>query len=95
MTPSRAGIAGRFKKGDDPRRNKTGCRSREATSFAERFANALAEGGSPKEISDILWEKARKGQPWALEIVLDRLIGKPKENEGQPTVFKIVYGDEP
>jgi len=65
-----------FQKGDDPRRNKQGARSKEAQSFAERFANALASGGDPKALAALLWEKALKGQPWAVEILLDRLIGK-------------------
>jgi hypothetical protein len=65
-----------FQKGDDPRRNKQGARSKEAQSFAERFANSLASGGDPKDLAAILWEKALKGQPWAVEVLLDRLIGK-------------------
>ena len=76
MTDSCSGKPGRFKKGDDPRRNKRGARSKEAQSFAERFANALAKGGEPQDLSEMLWEKALKGQSWAVEILLDRLIGK-------------------
>ncbi len=82
-----------FRKGDDPRRNR-GTGTSEAKSFGIRFNNALASGGDPKDLSDILWEKAKRGQPWAIEIILDRLIGKPKENEGQPKAFIVLYADE-
>ena len=90
---ARRAVGRPFQKGDDPRRCKGG-RSKEAQSFGLRFGNALATGGDPKEIADVLWEKARRGQPWAIEILLDRLIGKPKDNEGQPKAFIVVYADE-
>ena len=83
-----------FQKGDDPRRNK-GAKSQEAQSFAVNFANALATGGDPKALSALLWEKALRGQPWAVEILLDRLIGKPKENEGQPRQITVLYASDP
>jgi hypothetical protein len=82
-----------FKKGDDPRRNK-GCRSKEAVSFAQRFANSLATGGTPEELSTILWTEAKRRRPWAIEMIMDRLIGKPKENENQPVKFVITYQDK-
>ena len=91
MTASASGKPGVFKKGDDPRRNMTGARSKEALAFAQNFANALAKGGDPRDLADMLWEKALRGQSWAVEILLDRLIGKPKENEGQPKEFIIKY----
>lgn len=90
-TPERPGA---FKKGDDPRRHMGGAKTTEAQSFAVNFANALASGGDPKALADLLWDKAMKGQQWAIDIVLDRLIGKPKDNEGEPREFKIVYGEE-
>ncbi len=82
-----------FQKGDDPRRNK-GTGSGEAKSFGIRFNNALASGGNPKELSTILWDRARRGQEWAISIILDRLIGKPKENEGQPRAYVVAYADD-
>jgi hypothetical protein len=85
---STPGVSGRFKKGDDPRRNK-GARCKEAQSFAVRFANALATGGDPAGLAALLWTKALKGQPWAIEIILDRAVGKPKANEGEPLAMKL------
>lgn len=94
-TPGATGTRpGTFRKGDDPRRNK-GNKCAEAKSFGIRFSDALSKGGDPKALADLLWEKALKGQPWAIDIVLDRLIGKPKDNEGEAREFKIVYAGEP
>ncbi len=92
--PSGSGKAGRFQPGDDPRRNKAGARNKEAQSFAARFANALAAGGKPEDLTAVLWERAKRGQEWAISIILDRLIGKPKENEGQPAKLVFLYADE-
>ena len=89
-----AGSRGRFKPGADPRRNPGG-RCKEALSFGHRFSTALAQGGDPKALADLLWDKALKGQSWAIDIVLDRLIGKPKDNEGEAKEFRIVYAGEP
>ena len=76
-----------FVKGD-PRINAGGI-SKEAKSFAKRFHEALAAGGDPKELAALIWEKALRGQPWAVEILLDRAVGKPKENEGDPLEMKL------
>ena len=84
-----------FKGKDDPRIWKGGARSQDAQSFALRFMNALSTGGDPKDISDILWAEAKRRRPWAIEMLIDRLIGKPRENEGQPVNYIITYEDKP
>ncbi len=80
-----------FKKGDDPRRNKNGARCKEAAIFGEMFVNALAKGGDPKDLAKVLWKYAKAGRPWAIEMILDRLVGKVE----QPVtgLFKFEFGE--
>ena len=84
-----------FVKGDSRINRTTGPKNAEAKSFGIRFAEALATGGDPNDLAAMLWEKAMRGQPWAVEIILDRAIGKPKENEGKPVVYCIKYVNDP
>ena len=93
MADSNTGRAGRFKKGEDPRRNKHGQKSKAAVEFGAAFAKALAEQGSPDKLAKMLWEKALYGQSWAVDIILDRLVGKvaqPIEGEIQANVAFIM-----
>lgn len=93
MTDSNAVPAGRFKKGDDPRRNCQGQKSKDAVAFGAAFSRALANGGDPQALADMLWDKALKGQSWAADMLLDRLIGKvtqPVESD-QRIVYRVIY----
>lgn len=65
-----------FTSGNDPRRWTKGSRCKSASEFTAAFNHALAEGGDPVQLAAILWAAALKGKPWAIEIILDRLIGK-------------------
>lgn len=84
---------GRFQKGSDPRRSLTGGKTVEAHSFGRLFVNALATKGDPAKLAEVLWEKAMKGQPWAVEMVLDRLLGKVSQPiEGaHEVIYKVIY----
>lgn len=89
-TPGRPGT---FQKGEDPRRHKGGAKTKEAQSFAVLFANALASGGDPKALASVLWDKAMKGQPWAVEMIMDRLLGKvtqPTDNAHE-VIYRVIY----
>jgi len=65
-----------FKKGEDSRRNPTGALCKEAAAFSMKFRNALAKKGKPDELADVLWKHAKNGRPWAIDIILERLMGK-------------------
>ena len=65
-----------FKKGADSRRNPTGALSKEAAAFSMKFRNALAKKGNPDELAEILWKHAKNGRPWAIDVILERLMGK-------------------
>jgi hypothetical protein len=66
-----------FKAGPDPRRHLAGRKCRDALAFGQEFSRVLAEGGDPKALAELLWKRALAGRPWAIEIILDRLMGKP------------------
>jgi hypothetical protein len=66
-----------FKKGPDPRRNPTGGVCKERAAWEQKFRNALAEKADPCKLAQVLVDAAmRAKRPWAIEIILDRLIGK-------------------
>ena len=76
-----------FKKGYDPRRGKGG-KNAEAQAFAVRFRNALAEKISAGEMAELLIAEAKRKRPWAIQEILDRLMGKstqPIEHKGEMT----------
>ena len=85
-----------FHKGDDPRRGKNGALCAERAAFATKFANALATQGKPEELAKVLWDAARSKRPWAIEMILDRLMGKPNQpmtgefNGKQSLTIKVV-----
>lgn len=82
-----------FKKGD-PRINKHGPKSRDAQVFAVLFGNALANGGDPAELSKILWDKAKHGQPWAIEMLLDRIIGKVSQSLEHSGAINLIVSND-
>ena len=93
MTNSNTAPAGRFKKGDDPRRNRNGQKSKAAVAFGASFSRALAEHGSAEELAEILWSEARRKRPWAVEMIMERLMGKvtqPVDSDAN-VLFRIIY----
>jgi len=91
-----------FQKGDDPRRHKGGRKSKEAIALSTALLNALTEEGKKdekfKKLAEKIWEKALAGHPWAVEIVLDRFLGKaaqPIEGDISITVNRITTDERP
>jgi hypothetical protein len=75
-----------FKNGDDPRRGKNGRVCAERASWAVKFNNAMAQKITPDDVAEILIKEVRRGRPWAIELYLDRVIGKasqPIEHTGE------------
>jgi hypothetical protein len=85
-----------FKPGSDPRRHLAGRKCRDAIAFSQEFSRVLAERGDPVALAALLWRRALAGRPWAIEIILDRLMGKPtmavKVSPPLPST-NIVYSD--
>ena len=81
---SEAGRAGQFKKGDDPRRHKGGRKSREAIELSTALLNALTDEGKKrdnfKKLAEKIWNRAIAGQPWAVDVILDRFLGKATQS---------------
>ncbi len=90
MSASKAGKqanAGSFKK-NDKRINKSGAKSKEQVEFTVASRRAFFEEGEAgdkfKLIVAKVYEKALVGIPWAVEMVVDRILGKvtlPIENK--------------
>ena len=93
MADSEGVVAGRFKKGADPRRHTNGRKSKDAVAFGAAFSNALATKGKPEELAKILWEEARRKKPWAIEMVMERLMGKVTQpiDANENVVFRVIY----
>jgi len=68
-----------FQKGPDPRRNPTGGVCKERAAWEQVFRNALAKKADPDKLAQVLVDAAMSKRPWAIEIVLDRLMGKPNQ----------------
>jgi len=85
-----------FKKGADPKRNTGGNKNKEAQAFSILFRNALAKKMSPDELAELLVANAKKNKPWAIEEILDRLIGKVTQpiSGDVNTVFRVIYDPE-
>ena len=84
-----------FKKGEDKRRNTTsGPLKKEAIAFAIKFKNALVEHGNPNELAEILWNEARKKKPWAIEMILDRMMGKSTQPIEHKTPIPVILSDK-
>jgi hypothetical protein len=92
MTDSKAVRPGQFKKGD-PRINKNGRKSKGAIAFGAAFARALANSGDAQALADLLWERALRGQPWAVDALLDRLIGKVTQpiDAEHNVLYRVIY----
>jgi len=88
-----------FQKGDDPRRHLHGSKCKDAVSFGAEFNRELSSGGDPAALAALLWKRALAGHAWAIEMILDRLIGRPtlSVNLGpkEPTIYRIVYAEDP
>jgi hypothetical protein len=67
---------GRFRKGPDPRRCLHGRKCKSLIEFEQRFKRELARGGDVKVLVQLLWQKALQGREWAIQMLLDRAIGK-------------------
>ena len=85
-----------FQKGD-PRINKGGSATRERAAWSAKFHNALAEKLTPDQAADTLVAAFKAKQSWAVQEVLERLMGKvtqPIEGELTHTLqFKFGNGD--
>ena len=68
-----------FKKGPDSRRNPNGRVCKERAAWEQVFRNALAKKADPDKLAQVLVDAAMSKRPWAIEIVLDRLMGKPNQ----------------
>jgi len=95
MTPIKGKPRGKgkpFTKGD-PRiaRPKQGPLCTEAWTFGVNFKNALAKGGDPKELADVLWTAAKRARPWAVELILAYLIGKPEQPISAEVKGQVVF----
>lgn len=83
-----------FQPGDDPRRHMSGRKCADAIAFAQEFNRALAEGGDPRALASLIWKRAMKGQPYAIDVILDRLLGpvtKMAVISNQPILFSVRY----
>src|SRR5690349_19313003 len=47
--------------------------------FEESFYAALLDQGSAEEVASLLWDAARKREPWAIQAVLQRLAPDSKQ----------------
>ncbi len=87
-----------FQKGEDPRRHKFGRESLDRAAFSAKLNNFLCNGiGDPKELAQILWGYARRGQAWAVSEILDRICGRVPQAlqiEPVPGIYRIVYAGE-
>ena len=61
--------------------------ARSRRTFEETFYHALIEQGSADEAASLLWEGARKREPWAIQALLQRLAPETKQ-------FKLTHGVE-
>jgi hypothetical protein len=46
--------------------------------FEEALYAALLQQGSPDQVASLLWKFALKGEPWAIQILLQRLAPESK-----------------
>ena len=52
--------------------------ARNRLQFEESFYAALLERGSAEEAAEMLWDAARKREPWAIQAILQRLAPESK-----------------
>jgi hypothetical protein len=53
--------------------------ARNRLKFEEAFYGALIEQGAPEEAASLLWESARKREPWAIQTILQRLAPQTQQ----------------
>jgi len=53
--------------------------ARSRLQFEENFYTALLERGSADEAASLLWDSARKREPWAIQALLQRLAPEAKQ----------------
>ena len=53
--------------------------ARSRLQFEESFYAALLGRGTAEEVASLLWESARKHEPWAIQAVLQRLAPESKQ----------------
>jgi hypothetical protein len=79
-----AAIGKPFAKGEDQRRNMHGQKNKEAVEITAAMKAAFAEEGARgdrfRKVVDKVWEKAALGVPWAVQMVMDRVLGRVKES---------------
>jgi len=74
--------------------------SRSRLRFEESFYTSLMEQGAPEEAASILWECARKREPWAVQALLQRLVPETKQihltqgTDDEPTIDYSLLNDE-
>jgi hypothetical protein len=68
---------GKFIKGHDPRRCLHGRKCKSLIEFEQRFKRELARGGDVKQLVRLIWDRALQGKEWAIQVLLDRAIGRP------------------
>ena len=74
--------------------------SRSRLRFEESFYTSLLEQGAPEEAASILWECARKREPWAVQALLQRLVPETKQihlthgTDDEPTIDYTRLNDE-
>jgi hypothetical protein len=87
-----------FAPGPDPRRHLQGRKSRDIIAFAAELNRELAEQIDARELVRVLKERAIRGNLQAIEIVLDRVLGKAfirAELSPGPSHYIITYADTP
>jgi len=84
-----------FKPGPDAKRNTAGPISKERAAAIRILREGLVTGGDMKALVAVVWREALRGKPWAIQMILDYALGKPRENEGEPIPLQVafVYGN--
>lgn len=87
-----------FARGTDPRRHLAGTKDKAALSFKADFKRLIEERTDAEQIYNVLVKKAKDGVQWAVQELLDRGLGKPKQEHSlelertQP--LQVLYPDE-
>lgn len=86
-----------FQPGEDPRRHMAGRKCKSAIEFSKDFNRALAGAGDPAALAALLWKRAMAGHAWAVDTILDRLLGKQAATaivqQDDPAIYRFLYKD--